>query len=247
MNAVGRRRQRIQRGTTLIGTMVGLMLGALTSVAAMSLFRVVTQNAVTAQADALQDGEVSTALTIAQDRLQQAGYGVESAATNCLGAAISLPSAAANRELRLYSGAALDGSSQLTGTQVNITNAAPPADPAPNALAWRFIVDNAGTPESRCSGLIAMNGGLFLLERDAVCNSLDDLPTSPLAVIPLIGGGRIDPQTPITMAAQMGNCAPFDKSAGTAAAVVTISAPFSAADGALTHQARICLPNICRL
>lgn len=71
-------RFRAQRGQTLIGMMIGLLISLLTIVAMVAIYKSSISVATNASQTALRDGQVSAALLAAQIEMQQAGYGIDS-------------------------------------------------------------------------------------------------------------------------------------------------------------------------
>lgn len=69
--------RRSQRGQTLIGMMVGLLISLLTIVAMVAIYKTSIGIAANASQTALRDGQVSAALLAAQIEMQQAGYGID--------------------------------------------------------------------------------------------------------------------------------------------------------------------------
>jgi len=226
-----------QLGLSMISLLIGLMLGLLSTVAAMALFRTVVQNAVGAQDNLAQDSVVSSGLLTAQLEVQKAGYGVESDTNNCtaISTASPEPSGTANVDLVMYSGAAMSGV-RVTGTTVSID----PVQKTGNALLWRW--HEAGA--DRCAGLVAENGGLQFLER-ANCPGLATAGTIDWTVTPLIPDGRLQGGDAVAFGARSDLCWPYGKrEVPDKGVVLTLAAGNSSA--ALQSEYTVCLPNVCR-
>lgn len=73
-----------QRGQSLIGMMVGLVISLLTIAAMLAIYKTSIGISTNASQTALRDGQVSAALLAAQIELQQAGYGIEADAAEIL-------------------------------------------------------------------------------------------------------------------------------------------------------------------
>ena len=73
-----------QRGQSLIGMMVGLVISLLTIGAMLAVYKTSIGISSNASQTALRDGQVSAALLAAQIELQQAGYGIEADADEIL-------------------------------------------------------------------------------------------------------------------------------------------------------------------
>ena len=215
---------RRQRGLSMIGLLIGLLLSLLSTVGAMTLFRAVVQNSVGAQADAAQDSVVSSALLSTQLEIQKAGYGIEDAAAS--------PSAAVNTDLVLLADASVDGGA-VAGTPVSI-DAIPRTG---NGVFWRWR--EAGT--DRCGGVVAANGGLRALRNDD-CPGLANIATIDWEVLQLIPDDRLPEADAVGFEVQSGSCWPFGKSDPETGVVVTLSAGNST-EG-LATQYEVCLPNI---
>ena len=225
---------RRQLGLSMISLMVGLMLGLLSTVAAMALFRTVVQNAVGAQDNLAQDTVVSSAMLTAQLEVQKAGYGIEDVTDNCAATATSSPSGTTNVDLRMFTGATLSGS-RVSGTDVTIAA----AQRNGNALLWRWREAGA----DRCAGLVAADGGLQFLQR-ANCPGLASANTIDWTVTPLIPAGRLDGPAAVAFSARADMCWPYGKGVPARGVVLTLTAGNSSA--ALQTAYTLCLPNICR-
>lgn len=68
-----------QRGQTLIGLMVGVLISLLTIAAMAAIYKTSIGIATNASQTALRDGQVAAALLAAQIEMQQAGYGLDAA------------------------------------------------------------------------------------------------------------------------------------------------------------------------
>ncbi len=67
---------RLQRGMTLISLMVGLLLSMISILAALSLYKSLVQVSIESRTDAVQDGQLASAMLSLQLELQTAGYGI---------------------------------------------------------------------------------------------------------------------------------------------------------------------------
>ncbi|WP_052417658.1 PilW family protein [Cellvibrio mixtus] len=65
-----------QKGISLISLMVGLLLAMISILAGMLLYKNIVQSSVQARSDALQDGQIASAMLTLQLELQSAGYGI---------------------------------------------------------------------------------------------------------------------------------------------------------------------------
>ncbi len=65
-----------QKGVSLISLMVGLLLAMISILAGMVLYKNIVQSSVQARSDALQDGQIASAMLTLQLELQSAGYGI---------------------------------------------------------------------------------------------------------------------------------------------------------------------------
>ena len=150
--------KKTSKGTTLIATMIGLSLGIVCIMAMLSLMQTVAKVNVGAGGAARSDGAIAAGMMGAQFEVQKAGYGVESPASSCYGAAVNGPSASANTDVMVVSGASLSTTGVLTGTAL-VIGAAGAAAVAGNAMVWRWMESGVST----CEGLITSGGGLVLM------------------------------------------------------------------------------------
>lgn len=65
-----------QQGVSLISLMVGLLLAMISILAGMMLYKNIVQTSVQSRSDALQDGQIASAMLTLQLELQSAGYGI---------------------------------------------------------------------------------------------------------------------------------------------------------------------------
>lgn len=65
-----------QRGISLISLMVGLLLAMIGILAGMTLYKSMVQTSIQTRNDALQDGQLASAMLTLQLELQSAGYGI---------------------------------------------------------------------------------------------------------------------------------------------------------------------------
>lgn len=125
---------KAQSGISLISLMVGITISLITSVAMLTLFRHSIKIAADTKAMSQQDGERTSAMTIAPILLQDAGFGINDADVDTNIIAIKGAALAANK---------------LTGTTVSAGEKA-------NAIIWQRKL--GATTE--CSALFAADKGL---------------------------------------------------------------------------------------
>ncbi len=70
-----------QRGQTLIGLLIGVLISLITIAAMLVLYKTMIEVSANASRSALRDGQVSAALQAAQMELQSAGFGVPASAS----------------------------------------------------------------------------------------------------------------------------------------------------------------------
>lgn len=73
------RRLVSQKGATLVGLMIGMLISIVSVLAILALYKNLINVSIDATEDASHDGQVATALMTAQLELQTAGYGIENA------------------------------------------------------------------------------------------------------------------------------------------------------------------------
>jgi Tfp pilus assembly protein PilW len=149
-----RRIARRQRGLSMVSLMVGLLLAILGAVSLMTLYRMIIGQTVQSRQRASQDGSFATATLSAQMELQNAGYGIGSTSAR----------AAANTDLVIVSGAALNGSGQLSGTAQTIATGTTSSG---NAIVWGSKPASTYT----CSALLVQSAGMVLLSASGSCTA----------------------------------------------------------------------------
>ncbi len=138
-----------QRGMTLIGAMVGLVVSMLIVLTLMSAYRSVVRLTMESNADARQSGDLAAAFLFAHLNLSDAGRG--------------LPNPLRETDLRFFScdDASLDPETgTLSGCDEEVTNTDPAVlvtDREGDAIFWRWQT-GASSPVS-CAGLLAFPDG----------------------------------------------------------------------------------------
>lgn len=176
-----------QRGITLISLMTGLAISMILVLATLMLFQRIVRTTTDARVDARDDAQRNAAFLSMNIALQEAGYGVASAA--------------AGTHLVVLSGAELSGAS-LSGTSVAVGQTG-------NAVVW--TENTAGA--TQCSALLASaQTGLHKLGPVACANAAafagltwTDLPLSaaPVASAAITWAG--EPCTPFGIASHPGD------------------------------------------
>lgn len=226
----------------MLTTLIGLLIGSMSALAMMTMFRSVVQNAVGARENATQDGVVASALLTVQHDIQKAGFGIESATAseNCAGLAHASPSATANSDLVLLSNATLSSNSTsnvtLSGSALTIS-AAPQEG---NALIWRWV--DGG--QSYCAGVVAGEGGLRALGHRTCTNATNwsAIAWNSSELIPL--GLLSESKTFRFTQVKKGSCWPYGKATPLSGISLTLVAGNSS--NGLSSSQTLCLPNICR-
>ncbi len=132
-----------QRGMTLIGAMVGLVVSMLIVLTMMSAYRSVVRLTMESNAEARQSGDLASAFLFAHLNMSDAGRGFQDPSREI--------------DLRLFS---CDGASRdeetgtLTGCDEEITNADPEEPEPGDAIFWRWQTGNV-----LCAGLLAFPEG----------------------------------------------------------------------------------------
>ncbi len=228
-----------QRGATLISTMIGLLLGLLAVLSVMTLYKTQVNQTLQTRINTSIDAQVASALLVTQLEMQQAGFGVESASNSCLGLTAAGPSGTANTDLVLLSAATLTGTT-LAGTVQSI-GAVGQAAVTGNAMVWRSV--DAGSA-SRCSGLIAMQGGLKLLPRVTCTNASAWAGATWTPAQDVIPADTLPLDKAMVFSARMTSCAPFGRIATSPGLELTTTVGQSMNN--ITSGAISCIPNICR-
>ncbi|HCP56016.1 MULTISPECIES: PilW family protein [Pseudomonas] len=220
---------RRSAGFTLISMMVGLLISSIAILGMMSLYKTLVHNAADSIVRSTLDGQVSSALLTAEMELQGAGF--------------AIPGATANNDLVILANASLTADGNLNGNKLTITSASPGSEG--NAIIWGADISGAGY---RCSGLLAQNGGLTLLQ-PTPCSAASAYSGAAWNGVQLIAENTLDDEQAVAMSAALATCWPYGKSTSASAVLVSLSAGTSTfADSAETKHARqiadICLPGI---
>lgn len=220
---------RRSSGFTLISMMVGLLISSIAILGMMSLYKTLVHNAADSIVRSTLDGQVSSALLTAEMELQGAGF--------------AIPGATANNDLVILANASLTADGNLNGNKLTITSASPGSEG--NAIIWGADISGAGY---RCSGLLAQNGGLTLLQ-PTPCSAASAFSGAAWNGAQLIAENTLNDEQAVAMSAALATCWPYGKSTSASAVLVSLSAGTSTfADSAETKHARqiadICLPGI---
>lgn len=225
-----------QKGISLVSTMIGLLLGVLSILAMMMLYRTLVHQSVVTNIYVKEDTETQSALLSAQMQMQKAGYGIEAATNSCLGATVAGPSATANTDFILLNNASLSGNT-LTGTKQTIAN----AGVLGNAVVYRWI--ESGT--SMCSGMISTANGVNTLLPTA-CTSANDYATTNWTPYALTGPKSNVAGIPISFSAiKLSSCNLYGKTSTGPAVGLTITGTRNISALGETSTT-LCLPNICQ-
>ena len=214
-------RAQRQHGFSLIGIMTGLLISTLAALSALSLYRTLVVRSVESGQRASQDGHLAAGTLVAQMELQGAGFGVGTLANP----------AAANTDLLVLAGAALDASGHLSGSLQTLTLG---AQASGNAIVWAA---NPTLASLECSALIANNGGLKLL-RSACGGATQWSSLNWQTASELIPPGGID-ESGAVLRAERSSCWPFGQAGANSQAIkVTLW------DDASAWKSSVCLPNV---
>ena len=224
-----------QRGITLISLMTGLAISMVLVLATLMLFQRMVRATTAARIDAQADAQRTAAFLSASIAAQEAGYGIDAAQ--------------AGTHLVVLKDAKLTGSA-LAGERASPGDS--PGDIG-NAVVW---AENAtGTPQPRCSALLAPSlsdkGGLRKLgpvpcDNAAAFSDLDwtatvlplmDAPTTPVADPPAA------PLVAITWW-QPAACTPFGIAAGTGAPEKVLLTLTAANSNGVVLETSQCLANV---
>lgn len=238
-----------QRGVSLIGIMVGLMLGLIAVLAATSVYKTLVFKSIDIKSRSKIDFSVNASMVSVDIELSKAGFGVEASTNSCLGPSLAGPAAAANTDLILLNNSALTSStssaSRISGTSTTIGNVGGTAVTG-NGLVWHWLESGA----HRCAGLVAEDGGLRRLGPMDCTNAQEwDELTWPIhtliesGTLPGASGSITDKAVQFT-ARRVASCIPYQIAAGGSAVELVMRAGSGAAD--LSTQQAICLPNICQ-
>ncbi len=242
-----------QGGVSLVSLMLGLLLGLMSVLAAVSLFRLQAQQSVTTQRVSTTLEAQTIGLQVAELSVQQAGFGLEDSD--------SQPSGQANSDFMLLSGASLPSSASsaisLAGASLQLITDATAV--SGNAVLWRWRDPNSGN--FLCAGMIGSNNGFYLLG-DTACSANSNLQSQswPAASKRAIVSPS-DMPLGFVFSAQRGSCSPYSQSAAAAALLLELRiqpdtsnavSPWYASDKAgqdallnnLSARSNLCLPGI---
>ena len=234
----------MQRGATLISTMIGLLLGLFAVLSVMTLYKTQVNQTFQTRTNTSIDGQVAAALMTTQLEVQRAGFGVEVVAAvspavtpnSCLGTATAGPNGTANTDVVLLSGATLTGNT-LAGTAQTISATAVTG----NAVVWRSVDASAA---STCSGFIAVGGGLKLLPSVACTNATTWASGTWAGAQDVVVPGTLSAGKAMAFSAKMASCTPFGR--GTSSSVLELTTSVGQSVDNITSSAISCIPNICQ-
>ena len=235
----------MQRGATLISTMIGLLLGLFAVLSVMTLYKTQVNQTFQTRTNTSIDGQVAAALMTTQLEVQRAGFGVEVVAAvspavtadSCLGPATAGPSGRANTDVVLLSGATLTGNT-LAGTAQTIGTTAATG----NAVVWRSVDASAA---STCSGLIAVGGGLKLLP-SVTCDATSwaSRTWTAASVQDVVLPDTLSAGKAMAFSAKMASCTPYGR--GTSSTVLQLTTSVGQSTDGITSSVVSCIPNICQ-
>lgn len=211
---------RHQRGMSLVGILVGLLLSSLAALATLSLYRTLVARSSESRQRASQDGNLASGTLAAQMELQGAGFGVGTASTP----------AVANTDLIVLANASLSGA-QLGGTAQPFASTGISAG---NAIVWGT---NPTLSTYECAALLAVAGGLQLLR--ANCSVATEWASvSWQKTLEVVPAGTVTSNDPPIRAEHLA-CWPYGQgTASTEAMRVTLWSDSS------SWRSTICLPNV---
>ena len=212
-------------GFSLVSTMIGILLGTISILAMMMLYRNVVQQSMTSMVYSREDSEMQSAFFSIQKQLQKAGYGVEAA---------SVPDGTANRDVVVLANASMDGA-QLRGTLRTIGTT--PVNG--NAMVYNWMEGST----SMCSGILAGSDGVQIL-LPQTCSNASAYASLNWTPYFLAGPKFNATATPINFSVNtVTNCYLYGKVAAGNSLRVGVSSPRSIS--ALGEEtAALCLPNI---
>ena len=231
--------------------MVGLLLGLMSVLAAVSLFRLQAQQSVITQSISSTLEAQSIGLQVAELSVQQAGFGIEDIDNK--------PSGTANAHFMLLSGVSLLTSASsavsFAGATLQTINETTPV--SGKAVLWQWRDPNSGN--LLCAGMIGTNNGFYLLA-DTACSGNLQSQSWPAANRRAIVSPSDMPLT-FTFTAQRGSCSPYSQGATAAALLLALriepdtanpDSPWYSADTTqqnalrnnLSVRSNFCLPGI---
>jgi len=204
---------RQQAGVSLVSLMIGLLLGLMSVLAAVSLFRTQTQQARTSQSMAKTLEAQTLSLQVAELEIQRAGFGLEDSDGHVAGTP--------NIDFVLLS-ASRPGSTQgssaqsLSGTRQTISATVSSG----NAVLWRWRNPENGA--YLCAGLIGYDGGLQALT-DTACTQSSDLASQAWPSTALRSIAANTTRLSVDFKVQSGDCSPYGHSSASASLFVTLT------------------------
>jgi Tfp pilus assembly protein PilV len=205
---------RLQAGVTLISLMVGLLISLVAVLGLMSIYHNSLQVTTSATKSALNDSQLAGLLLRSAAAVQDAGYGISSAAfgTQAVaisGAALSAGGSAvtdATATSSTIASATLSGTSAAVGTSVN-------------AVVWATLTG----ANTQCAGFYApTTGGLTYLEpvncTDATQFATLSWTSKPIASPPVANSAH-----PITFTFAQQTCSPYGITNTTASYSLTLA------------------------
>lgn len=235
--------RKLQQGSSLIATLVGLGLGCIALAGMASVFKAASFRSVDSRIAAKHDTQVAMALVTLPAAMSKAGYGIGAASNSCTGASVAGPSGTANTDLVVIRAASAtsptSATTTISGTQQTI-GALGAAPVSGQGVVWHW--NDAGT--DRCAGVVSYGGGLKRLPAVA-CSDATQWDTLTWAPQSLISPNTLPNNGTVGFSAsKVASCAPYGM--GTSNSGVLVTASVGNSSTGLSTNESICLPNICK-
>lgn len=214
-----------QEGFTLISLLVGLSISLIIIVALMSLYRTVVQASNASITRANTNGSLNNSILIAQNMLQQAGYGI----------VYSNQATITNNVIILRN--ATFNSATLSGQAVKVPSSQGANSVSGNAVIWGWIEPSTST--YYCQGLIFYNNTLYQLNASS-CTSANNWANTTWAYNVLVLNGLASTSN---FVAAYNTCSNYGSNYVASTPIITINPVYS--DGEVNNtSSSVCLSNL---
>lgn len=214
-----------KKGFTLISLLVGMAISLIIIVALMSLYRTVVQASNSSITRANVNGSLNNSILVAQNMLQQAGYGISYSSTTTI-----------TSNLILLKSATFNGST-LSGQAVTLPTSQGSSSVSGNAVIWGWVEPSTST--YYCQGLLFYNNALYQLNATS-CSSASNWSSTAWTYNILVTTGLA---TTSNFVAAYNTCSNYGSNYVASTPIITINPVYS--DGEVNNtSSSVCLSNL---
>lgn len=214
-----------QQGFSLISLLVGLAISLIIIVALMNLYKTVVQTSNSSITRANTNGALNNSILIAQNMLQQVGYGITYASQTTI-----------TSNLVLLKNATFNGAT-LSAQAVSIPTSQGATSVSGNAVIWGWIEPTTST--YYCQGLLFYNNALYQLNATS-CSSASNWSSTVWSYNVLVTSGLA---TTSNFVVAYNTCSNYGSNYVASTPIVTINPVYS--DGEVNNtSSSVCLSNL---